>query len=133
MTKLITIYGATGNQGGAVARSLLADKTSAFSIRGITRKPSSDPAKALAAAGAEVVRADGRQKEQLVAAFAGSWAVYANTTSDDPVCNTPRSIKGGYGLTRCLGAWGGRWAHRDGHWQGRCRRRGRGGGEGVCL
>lgn len=87
--KLITVYGATGNQGGSVARALLADKTSSFAVRGITRNPDSEPARALAAAGAEVVRADGRQRDQLVAAFAGSWAVYANTNSDDPVCSSP--------------------------------------------
>lgn len=90
--KLVTIYGATGNQGGSVARSLLADKSGAFAVRGITRKPDGEPAKALAAAGAEVVRADGKAKDQLVAAFDGSWAVFANTHSDDPVC-FPRSIR----------------------------------------
>lgn len=85
-TRLITIYGATGNQGGSVARSLLADKSGAFAVRGISRNLDSEPARALAAAGAEVVRADGRDKKQLVAAFEGSWAVFANTNSDDPVC-----------------------------------------------
>lgn len=87
--KLVTVYGATGNQGGGVARALLADKTSAFSVRGITRNPDSERAKALVSVGAEVMRADGRQKEQLTAAFGGSWAVFANTQSDDPVCSSP--------------------------------------------
>lgn len=91
--KLVTVYGSTGNQGGSVARSLLADKSAAFTVRGITRNPAGDAAKALAAAGAEVVKADGKAKDQLVAAFAGSWAVFANTNSDDPVCFCPLGVK----------------------------------------
>ena len=84
--KIVTIYGATGNQGTSVARALLSDKTGAFAVRAITRNPDSDSAKALASLGAEVVRADGREKASL----AGSWGVFANTNSDDPVRVHPR-------------------------------------------
>lgn len=99
--KLVTIYGATGNQGGSVARSLLADESGAFAVRGTTRKPDSESAKALSAAGAEVVRADGKVKEQLVAAFEGSWGVFANTNSDDPVRVSQSSVRDECALTRC--------------------------------
>ena len=88
--KIVTIYGATGNQGTSVARALLSDKTGAFAVRAITRNPDSDSAKALASLGAEVVRADGREKASLAKAFAGSWGVFANPNSDEPVRVHPR-------------------------------------------
>lgn len=72
-----------GNQGGAVARSLLKNKN--FSVRGITRNPGSDAAKDLASLGAEMVKADGFNKDEVKAAFAGSWGAFVNTQSEDPV------------------------------------------------
>ena len=53
MTILVT--GATGGQGGSVARHLL---TAGFQVRALTRNPDSDKAKALAEAGAQVVAGD---------------------------------------------------------------------------
>lgn len=53
--RIIVVTGATGRQGGAVARHLLAD---GWIVRGVTRSPDSGAAKALAALGVEVVRAD---------------------------------------------------------------------------
>lgn len=83
--KIITIFGGTGSQGGSVARSLLAHKDGRFHVRVITRDPSSDRAKAIAADGASLVQADGFNREQMVAALAGSWGVFINTNSDDEV------------------------------------------------
>lgn len=85
VSKLVTVFGSTGSQGGSVARALLRDTSGSFKVRGITRKPDSDAAKALTGAGAEVVKADGLSKDELVAAFKGTWAVFANINSDDPV------------------------------------------------
>lgn len=84
-SKLITVYGATGSQGGSVVQSLLQNKSQAFNIRGITRNPDSEKAKSLASRGIEVVKADGFVKEEVVEAFRGSWGVFVNTNSDDPV------------------------------------------------
>ena len=84
-SKLITVHGATGSQGGSVVQSLLQNKSQAFSIRGITRNPDSEKAKSLASQGVEVVKADGFVKEEVVEAFRGSWGVFVNTNSDDPV------------------------------------------------
>ncbi|KAF6843239.1 NmrA family protein [Colletotrichum musicola] len=83
MTKLITVYGATGAQGGSVAQALLRDNTNSFSVRGITRDPSTEKARKLSNSGVDVVQADGIDKQSLVAAFSGSWGVFANTNSDD--------------------------------------------------
>ena len=83
--KLVTVYGATGAQGGSVVRSLLKSKTGEFKVRGITRNLNSAKAKALAELGVEVVQADGARVDEMKQAFAGSWAVFVNTNSDDPV------------------------------------------------
>lgn len=83
--KIITVYGATGNQGGSVVNSLLENKSGDFKIRGVTRNPDSEKAKALAARGVEIVKADGLRKDQMLVAFQGTWAVFLNTNSVDPV------------------------------------------------
>jgi hypothetical protein len=84
-TKLITVYGSTGSQGGSVVASLLQSKDKTFALRGITRNPESEKAMALASQGVEIVKADGFVKDQVVEAFRGSWGVFVNTNSDDPV------------------------------------------------
>ncbi|CAG7556009.1 unnamed protein product [Fusarium equiseti] len=86
-SKIVTVYGATGSQGGSVVQSLLQDKSQSFKIRGITRNPDSEKAKGLASQGVEVVKADGLVKEEVVEAFRGSWGVFVNTNSDDPSVN----------------------------------------------
>jgi uncharacterized protein YbjT (DUF2867 family) len=53
--RLILVCGATGSQGGAVARSLL-DR--GFRVRALTREPQKPEAQALADEGAEVVQGD---------------------------------------------------------------------------
>ncbi|EEP79375.1 conserved hypothetical protein [Uncinocarpus reesii 1704] len=77
----ITIFAATGNQGGAVARSLL--KNPAFKVRALTRNPNSDASKALAALGAEIQSANGFDIESMKKAVRGSWGVFVNINSDD--------------------------------------------------
>ena len=77
--KLIAVVGATGGQGGGLARAILNDPTGAFALRAITRNPGSDNAKALAARGAEVVQADLDDVESLKAAFAGAYGAYCVT------------------------------------------------------
>lgn len=56
--KIITVFGATGAQGGGLVRAIANDKNSEFSVRAVTRDPNSDKAKALSAIGAEVVFGD---------------------------------------------------------------------------
>jgi len=71
-TKTIAIVGATGAQGGGLARAILEDPEGGFAVRALTRDPSSEKGRALAAAGAEVVAADLDDEESLVRALDGA-------------------------------------------------------------
>jgi uncharacterized protein YbjT (DUF2867 family) len=57
MSKLITVVGATGNQGGSVIKSILADPelSKEYKIRGITRDPLKPKGEKLKSQGVEVV------------------------------------------------------------------------------
>jgi len=77
--KLIAVVGATGAQGGGLVRSILADPSGEFAVRAITRKASSDKAKALAQLGAEVVEADLDDAASLKKAFAGAYGAFCVT------------------------------------------------------
>jgi uncharacterized protein YbjT (DUF2867 family) len=70
--KIIAVVGATGAQGGGLVRAILADKGGQFKPRALTRNAVSDKAKALAAAGAEVVVADVDDPATLRRAFEGA-------------------------------------------------------------
>ncbi|KAM5343309.1 hypothetical protein ACJ41O_014275 [Fusarium nematophilum] len=74
-TKLIVVFGATGNQGGSVAGTFLEE--SGWKVRAISRNTSSPKAQALAAHGAEVVYADMDKPDTLPAAFEGANAIFA--------------------------------------------------------
>ena len=69
----ILITGVTGNQGGAVAQAL---QGSGFSLRGVTRKPDSERAAALARHGIDVVKGDLDDEATLRRALAGVWGVF---------------------------------------------------------
>ena len=58
MSRIITVFGATGAQGGGLARAILADPQRRFRVRAVTRKPESPAARALAEAGADIIVAD---------------------------------------------------------------------------
>jgi len=77
--KIIAVVGATGSQGGALASAILNDRNGGFTCRAITRDPNKDNAKALAARGAEVVRADLDDVASLERAFAGAHGAYCVT------------------------------------------------------
>ena len=74
--KIITVFGATGAQGGGVARAILQDSNSEFAVRAVTRNPASDKAKELAAMGAEVVTADIDDKESMKRVLDGAYGAY---------------------------------------------------------
>ena len=77
--KIIAVIGATGAQGGGLARAILADPDGGFGVRALTRNVNSDKARALAAAGAEVVATDTDDEASVARAFAGAYGAYAVT------------------------------------------------------
>lgn len=77
--KIIAVIGATGSQGGGLARAILADSNGEFACRAITRDASKEAAQSLAAAGAEVVEANLDDVESLKKAFAGAYGAYCVT------------------------------------------------------
>jgi len=70
----ILVTGATGKQGGAVARELLA---AGHKVRAMTRKPQSDAARELGSLGAEVVAGDLDDPGSLRGPLRGVWGVFA--------------------------------------------------------
>jgi uncharacterized protein YbjT (DUF2867 family) len=78
-TKLIAIVGATGAQGGGLARAILSDPDGGFAVRALTRDPSAEKATALAALGAEVVQADIDDEASVSSAFDGAYGAYCLT------------------------------------------------------
>src|SRR5258707_5320308 len=71
--RTILITGVTGNQGGAVARAL---EGAGFNLRGLTRKPDSERALALARHGVDIVKGDLDDEATLRRALAGAWGVF---------------------------------------------------------
>ena len=73
----ILVVGATGAQGGSVARALLSRDR--FDVRALTRKPDSPAAQALRDLGAEIVQGDLDDIESLSAALEGCYGVFGVT------------------------------------------------------
>jgi len=71
---LVLVTGATGQQGGAVARELL---SRGFSVRAMTRNPSGETAGALRKLGAEVVTGDLDDRASLEQALKSVWGAFA--------------------------------------------------------
>ncbi|EPS25865.1 NmrA-like family domain-containing oxidoreductase himF [Penicillium oxalicum] len=74
--RVISVVGATGAQGGSVARSLLQNPD--FQVRCLTRDVSSPKASELRALGAEIMQMDGSNEEQTKQAIVGSWGIFIN-------------------------------------------------------
>ncbi|MEW1909240.1 NmrA/HSCARG family protein [Kitasatospora sp. NPDC085895] len=77
--KIITVFGATGQQGGGFARAVLADEGGDFAVRAVTRHTDSDRARELHRLGVQVVRADMDDPATLGAAFDGAYGAYLVT------------------------------------------------------
>lgn len=78
-TKLITVVGASGTQGGGLVRAILDDPEGGFTARAVTRHPDSEKAQALAELGVEVVGGDADRAGGLDAAFDGAYGAYCVT------------------------------------------------------
>jgi len=75
--KLIVVLGASGTQGSSVVTALL--KHGGYDVRGITRNPNTPWAEALKDKGVEVVSANLVEKDSLIKAFDGAYAVFGVT------------------------------------------------------
>ncbi|KAF1978867.1 NAD(P)-binding protein [Bimuria novae-zelandiae CBS 107.79] len=84
--KLLVVFGATGNQGGSVAHTVLSDPelSGRYQIRAVTRNTSNPKAQELKTKGAELAAADLDDASSLPAALKGANFVFAltNTTYD---------------------------------------------------
>jgi uncharacterized protein YbjT (DUF2867 family) len=72
--KIIAVTGATGQQGGVVARKLLAE---GWQVRALTRDVNKPAALELKALGAEIVAGDLDNRTDLDAAFKGAYGVFS--------------------------------------------------------
>jgi uncharacterized protein YbjT (DUF2867 family) len=77
--KIIAVVGATGAQGGGLARAILGDRGGEFAVRALTRNAQGEKARELAAAGAEVVAADIDDVASVQRAFAGAYGAFCLT------------------------------------------------------
>lgn len=77
MKKTILVLGATGAQGGGVARHLLREDN--FNVKCLTRNTASEAALALKAAGAKLVKGDLADKNSLIEAMQGCYGVFGMT------------------------------------------------------
>jgi uncharacterized protein YbjT (DUF2867 family) len=77
--KIIAVVGATGAQGGGLVRAIQNDRGGPFIARALTRKKDSDNARALAAAGVEVVVADLDRPDTVRRAFEGAYGAFCIT------------------------------------------------------
>jgi len=87
----IAVIGATGHQGGGLARAILAGDSGAFAVRAVTRHPGSERARQLAKRGAQVVQADLDDEPSLHAAFAGAYGAYVVTDFFADIAGQPSS------------------------------------------
>ena len=72
----IVVVGATGAQGGGLARAILADPDCGFTARVLTRDPHSSKATELAELGAQIVPADLDDEMSVRRAFEGAYGAF---------------------------------------------------------
>jgi len=77
--RLVTVFGATGAQGGGLARAILADPRGRFRLRAVTRNADAPKARALAEAGAEMFVADLDDAASVARAMDGAYGAYCVT------------------------------------------------------
>jgi uncharacterized protein YbjT (DUF2867 family) len=98
MTMHVLVYGATGTQGGPVARRLL---ERGDQVRIVTREP--DSARGWAERGAQLARADLRDGSGLAAAHEGIDAVFLQLSASAPPAQLPLMARTALGAARAAG------------------------------
>lgn len=92
MKKTILVIGATGAQGGSVAKHLL--DRDRFAVRAFTRNPESDAARDLAFLGAEVVKGDLADRASIRAALKGVYGVFGIAKESEHARNLIHAVAG---------------------------------------
>ncbi|KAL1890324.1 hypothetical protein Sste5346_008326 [Sporothrix stenoceras] len=102
--RVITVFGATGNQGGSVINALLASPqlSSQYAIRGITRDPAKPSAQKLASRGVEPIKANLDDPVSLLAAVKGVYAVFAVTNYWDSLSKATEITQGKNIVDACV-------------------------------
>jgi uncharacterized protein YbjT (DUF2867 family) len=94
-TRLILVFGATGQQGGSVAAAL---RAAGWPVRALVRDPASAKAVALRDAGVELVQGDLADADSVRAAMAGVHGVFSvQTSSPSGVISDDDEVR--YGIT----------------------------------
>ncbi|GMM33633.1 hypothetical protein DASC09_009580 [Saccharomycopsis crataegensis] len=77
MSKILVVFGATGQQGGSVVSYALENLSNEFKIRGVTRNVSSESARLLSEKGVQMVECDTSSKSSVLNALKGAHTVFA--------------------------------------------------------
>ncbi|KAJ5280056.1 hypothetical protein N7478_005428 [Penicillium angulare] len=106
MSKLITVFGATGNQGGSVIRTILNDAklSKEFRIRAVTRDVNKPTALDLTGQGVEVVMGDMSSPEDMSTVISGSHSVFLVTNFWESQSAAPEIIQGKIVTDACKAA-----------------------------
>ncbi|ELR18519.1 uncharacterized protein ACA1_045620 [Acanthamoeba castellanii str. Neff] len=83
MSKLLVVFGATGQQGGSIVDHVINDPelSKQYRVRGVTRDPSKPAGQALRQKGVEVVQGDLDHAESVAQALRGSHTVFVMTNT----------------------------------------------------
>jgi uncharacterized protein YbjT (DUF2867 family) len=100
MSKVLVVFGATGQQGGSVVNYVINDPelSKQYKVRGVTRDPSKLAAQSLQQRGVEMVKGDADDKESLKQVMQGSHTVFAITATVYDDQTKPREIAQGKAL-----------------------------------
>jgi hypothetical protein len=93
--KIILITAATGSQGFAIVKYLLAHHSDIYTVRAVTRNSHSPRAKLLSSLGAHVVNADFNDERSLRSAFSGAHTIFANTNFWEPTMSLELEVAQG--------------------------------------
>lgn len=105
MAKTIAVVGATGAQGGSIARTMLKE---GWNVRAVTRNSSGDAAKALESEGATVVQANSDDEESLVKAFEVSLhllKIHSTTPNHSKVGTQLTPLQGAHAVFAVTNFW----------------------------
>ena len=101
MTKLLVVFGATGNQGGSIVNFVLQDPelSKAYKVRGVTRDVSKPAAQTLQAKGVEMVAGDVDDVAGLSAVLRDADTVFFLTGAAMPPVSLEQEIAQGKAVT----------------------------------